>query len=233
MQKTLDRFLTAYRNQRIAVYGTGLNASRVLTDACGYDFTCVISNEDEWIGKEYFGKKVLCLEDALPKFDILLIAAIPSVTRIIYERIKKKVPMQKLILDLSGNQLNAPQYYRDNEYWNKETEDLISAIDEHDVISFDVFDTIITRKVLYPRTVFGLVAESVGNDNFPVWRNRAEKELLDEGKQPGLYEIYKRISDMGYASEQDVQLWMDIEILTERSLVMRRDAVYEIFQYAL
>ena len=233
MQKTLDRFLTAYRNQKIAIYGTGLNAKRVLADTRGYDFVCVISNEAEWIGKEYFGKKVLSIEEALSRFDILLIAAIPTVTRIIYERIKNKVPKQKMIFDLSGNCLNAPQFYRNNEYWNKKTEDLISAIDAHDVISFDAFDTLIMRKVLYPRTVFELVVKSIDNDKFSSWRNMAEKELLDEGKQPALNEIYKRISDAGYASEQDVHEWMDAEVKIERSLAVRRDAVYETFQYAL
>lgn len=233
MQKTLDSFLAAYKNHRIAVYGTGLNAKRVLTDVIGYDFCCVISNESDWIGKVYFGKKVLSIEEAFPLFDILLIAAIPSATRIIYERVKNIVSDQKIIFDLSGKQLNAPQYYRDNEYWNKRTEDLLSAIDEHEVISFDVFNTLISRKVLYPRNVFEIVAESVGNDKFLDWRISAEKELLDEGKQPKLYEIYNRISDREGVPKQDTQVWMNAEILTERSLANRREDVYAFFKYAL
>ena len=143
MQKVIDEFLKPYNECKIAVYGTGLNAERVVTTVQGYVFDCVISNDENLIGKEFHGLQICRLDDALKHADIILIAAIPSATRIVFERIKDQVPSDIKIFDLSGRQLNSPLIYQSNEYWNVRYEEMISEIDDHDIISFDVFDTLL------------------------------------------------------------------------------------------
>ena len=42
--------------------------------------------------------------------------------------------------------------------------ELIHAISEHEIISFDVFDTLIMRKTLYPEDVFEIVQNRLPDD---------------------------------------------------------------------
>lgn len=239
MQQLIDQFLYSYRDKRIAVYGTGLNAERVICGVEGYCFSCVISSETNLFGKDFFGKEVLSLQEALTRCDIILIAAIPSATRIVYERIKESVPMDKQIFDLSGNQLNAPKQYERHDYWNVCYEDIIHAIDVHEVISFDVFDTLLMRRCLYPNTVFKIMeaAPPISSDalvfQFSRKRREAENKLYADGKHPTVYEIYKRLAvDYGFSENDFIQM-VERELELERRLIKRREDMYRAYRHAL
>lgn len=223
MQKIIDSFLSPFKDKRIAVYGTGINAERVICSVEGYDFVCMLSNDAAVIGTEFFGKKVKGLRDALSDIDIILIAAIPSATRIVYERIKREVPDHIMIYDLSGNQLNAPLYYTKHDYWNKSYDDLIMAIDDHDVISFDVFDTLLMRKVLYPTTVQKVLA--MDNSTFFAERKEAENSFYKQGRQPKLSDVYELLGNNKSLMNKEIEL--------ELSFCKRRETVCDAYQYAL
>lgn len=239
MKNLIDRFLMPYRNARIAIYGTGLNAERVLGSVQGYLFECVISNDGHLIGTDFFGREVLTLQEAIHRADIILIAAIPAATRIVFERIKHDVPDRIKIFDLSGNQLNAPRQYENHDYWNATYRDLISAIDGHEVISFDVFDTLLMRKCLYPATVFKMVEERAAGllgkraFLFSLKRREAEHKLYSEGRHPTIHEIYGRMGKDCGISESDCIRLLEQEILQERGLMARREDMYQAYRYAL
>lgn len=239
MQKLIDKFLNKYREKPVSIYGTGLNAERVLENVKGYSFSCVISNDESLIGTQFGGKEVVALEEAIKISDIILIAAIPSATRIVYERIKDDVPDDIMVFDLSGNQLNAPEQYRNCDYWKVRYEDLIEAIDAHDVISFDLFDTILMRKCLYPDTVLKItevilpIQQEDCISDFYVKRTNAEKNLYSERKHPTLYEIYERMGSDYKISERSLARAAEREIATEYKLMSRREEIYEAYQYAL
>ena len=61
-------------------------------------------------------------------------------------------------------------------------------IDSSDIVSFDVFDTLITRQVLHPADVFSLT-DIIAKQrlsiefNFRNARTEAEKELIDSDKK--------------------------------------------------
>ena len=235
MQKILDSFLTPYRDKRIAVYGTGLNSERVICSAGGYDFVCVISNDLELIGNVFHGKTVMSLEEAIQQVDVIVIAAIPSSTRVVYERIKNIVPDDMPVFDLSGIQLNSTTGYMHLEYWNIKMEDLIAAIDEHEVISLDVFDTLIMRSLVYPRTLFEIIGEQekMRFKNYAYKRKHAEDELYREGKHPTITEIYDKLPLKNNAPYCEKDILQDLEVIWEKKLAKRRETIYEAFNYAL
>ena len=74
---------------------------------------------------------------------------------------------------------------------------MLREIDSHEVVSFDIFDTLLMRKVLFPNDVFYLMQKREGlNDSFPENRISVEKKMMSEGIiAPSIFEIYKRLID--------------------------------------
>ena len=241
MQKNIDSFLKPYREKKIGLYGTGLNSERVINSVNGYDFCCVISNDEKLIGSEFQGLKIQTFQDAIAYVDVVVIAAIPTSARAVYERIKNAVPESIPIFDLSGIQMNKPRGYMDMPYWNMRYEDLIKEIDQHDVISFDAFDTLLMRKALDPKTVFELM-EAFYYEKYALLKYKisandrltSEDELYKEGKHPILADIYDRLRrSKADLSEMQISEMIDYEICLECKMMVQREELHRAFDYAI
>lgn len=78
-------------------------------------------------------------------------------------------------------------------YCNRE--ELETAITQHDHISFDIFDTLLTRKVLAPEDVFILVERRLAKDNIRIsgFGKKRMQAQADLGlTNPTLNEIYEK-----------------------------------------
>lgn len=102
--KSFEKKFGKLKNKRIAIYGTGLNAEAIVTMIESYTFSCVIA--DGYQCQYFKGLMLLGIEEAIKISDIILIAAIPTSTNIIYKRIKNKVPDNIDIYDLRGHKLS-------------------------------------------------------------------------------------------------------------------------------
>ena len=105
-----------------------------------------------------------------------------------------------------------------------------------DIISFDVFDTLITRKVLHPTDVFCLVEllakkEHLINFDFKKARIESEYSLLNSKKRfiYNIYDIYNLISEKYALSEELTSKLLEIEIEAEKMVVIPREDVKELF----
>ena len=106
----------------------------------------------------------------------------------------------------------------------------------HDQVTVDIFDTLITRPFATPDRMFELLAEEVrdqfGIDDFFTLRKQAEhhaKETRD--KDPGLEDIYASMVTLGTPTEQAQRL-KTLELDTEARLWRLRSAVCEGLQQA-
>lgn len=77
-----------------------------------------------------------------------------------------------------------------NQYPDKQ--DIFSKVKNYDIISFDIFDTLIFRKVEKPIDIFRIIEEETGILNFAVKRQEAERKARKKsGKlQYMIYIIY-------------------------------------------
>lgn len=111
-----------------------------------------------------------------------------------------------------------------------------------EVVSFDVFDTLLVRPVLEPIDLFHLVARrieaEVGHD-FVRLRRRGESEarhrmrLADPAREePTLAAIYAATAELGHLSTEWAERLMRLEIETERSLLTARRPVRDLFARA-
>lgn len=113
-----------------------------------------------------------------------------------------------------------------------------ARIDANDVISFDVFDTLITRRVLHPEDVFLLVERRLQEEgialDFSEKRKSAEQRVLsrNNGSYTTLEQIYEEmVNDTGLGSEE-MEKVKNHEIECEKAIVSRREDIYEVYRYA-
>lgn len=105
-------------------------------------------------------------------------------------------------------------------------------IDEHEAVSFDIFDTLVMRNVYFNHDVFRIVAERYKKEapDFFTERVKAERELsVDE--YPYMEQIYDRVSQRcGLCNELKDEI-MRFEVSVERQVIVARKEVVEVFNY--
>lgn len=232
--RQFDESFSKYKDKPIVVYGLGDNAKKIFERTVGYNISALTAKDH--LGESFFGRKVLPIEEAVNGGDILIIAAMPHATNIIYARIKDKVPRDFPVFDIRGHRLNMKASYEQNPYWKKTSDSLRREIEKHDIISFDVFDTLIVRRALYPQTVFEIVErcarEREIDFSFARCRIEAENCLYDEGQYPVLEEIYDELGRQQNIDSTLLRELMEIELATEKELISPRHAMVDIFNWA-
>lgn len=113
---------------------------------------------------------------------------------------------------------------------------MFKMIDECDLISFDIFDTLIKRNCLEPYDIFEIVQRRFNLHsktkikNFPEDRKKAEQKAREasEYEDVNLVEIYKSFENY---DAKTLKKLMKIEIETELLFCTRNNQMYEIYQY--
>lgn len=118
-----------------------------------------------------------------------------------------------------------------NEFEDSKRKDvvgLIGKLNEYDVISFDVFDTLVLRNVEKPEDVFEAVGYKLGIEGFAPARKCVEKNLADTGNYT-IYDIYSHLEKQrGIKAE-----CFNIEFEVEKLLCRDNPYIKEVYEAAL
>lgn len=232
-QQDFDRIFSIYQKKRIAIYGTGQNARLIAECVSGYEIIGFIS-KDGTAGM-LSEQAILSIDEAINIADIIIIAATVSSTNIIYSRIKEIVPPRIKVLDLYGEVLNGKELYKENIYWRKNSNCLYLEVEPYEVISFDVFDTIIMRRVLKPEDIFTIVEskcdEGTLKEKFKKWRMEAEKTCTAKNRIPSLDDIYEFFGKKYYLEKEIIYQLKQWEIEQEKKCIIARNRMVDIYHY--
>lgn len=114
-------------------------------------------------------------------------------------------------------------------YTAKSMDELVCIANEYDAISFDIFDTLIMRKTLFPEDVFAIVERKLNGQgcvcNFTL--NRKRVILENRIANPNIYEIYNQFAQFTGISANVCQDIMQLELDIEREVLVKREAVAE------
>ena len=229
-----------YHDIKMAVYGMGNNAKAVLQNVENFSVVCVIVQKPDI--DSFCGFPVVSIERAFSLgVEIILIAAEVDIEVLIYHRIKlfcmehhiRIMGLHLGDIDRVFSEHHIYGYVKRDEI----TEDLMhTLIDSHDVITFDIFDTLICRGTLTPKDVFRIVEhraslEGLGVRKFAV--ERVHSEAICQQSNPSIVEIYQEIGAELSIHNDVIKRIMDIELETERKIAHRREGIYRLYQYAL
>lgn len=228
-----------YKDVPMAVYGMGNNSKAVLQDSEDFLIQCVIVKDPS--SDIFCGKPVHSIEEALANgIRIIVIAAEADIELIIYDRIREICNKNNVLI--RGIHLgNIEAIFSRNRLYGFSKDEHISRgfvekqIEEHDVVSFDIFDTLLMRKTLYPQDVFFLMEEKIRKENidienFPMQRMHAE--VSNPQKEPNLDEIYDYLQSMVAITKEQADWLKKLEIETEDNVLTIKVSVYEMLKYA-
>lgn len=244
-----DRFVKEFRNnfafllkKRVVIYGIGVNTALILERIPEMNVVGLLDRNKDNIGKDVCGKRVITVEQAMEADAIIIVTLDPCYWEIIYRRIsdiceKKCVP----VYYTDGTRAERKVLSEDiskNTYWSVTSERIEATIDNVEVVSFDIFDTLIMRRVYYPATIFYLVELQYiqrfhKQIQLAETRKVAESNLVKMGNSTPTYDqIYDYVKEGLRLSDDEIEFVKKKEIELEEKLVLPRKDVVRLLEYA-
>ena len=224
------------KSRPIALYGIGKNTRLLLPKIRDYNIIGLMDREKK--SGEIEGVPIIDYDQLLihKVKDIILIAR-PVVRAIIYYRIADFCHKNKInIWDINGNDLTKTYANQmvDIPYYQLSWDDLKSKCEEAEIISFDIFDTLIARNILYPKDIFSIVEMKIDKEDlngmaFADLRIKSEQSLLAKGLNPNIYEIYDEMQKVCGFSHKQKERILNLEIETEFAFIVPRKRVLDFY----
>lgn len=230
----LQNIFHKYKDYPIALYGLGTETERVLNEM-GSDFHIVGLLDGFRENGAIYEKEIIPLSTvAASRVKLIIVVARPGSCRAISRRIGSFCVEHDIALfDVRGNDLCDTQrvVYDFQKVEGITREELIRQTENYDAVSFDLFDTLIMRQVLFPADVFELMDDRLRQhgiiiEDFPVRRMASEKELSRE-RAPRLTEIYSHMKNTYHIVGIDPEQMAVLEWEIDCGLVIPRKDVCE------
>ncbi len=238
-QDIIDTFRRNFSKQSdkpMILYGTGDKTKLLLDECTEYHFIGLMDGRR--VGSCY-GLPILSEEEAASKARMLIIVCNLSSLEIIYQRIAAFADQNNIeVYHISGRKMcyqkdhaSAKKLYCDREEYQR-------AIREHEVISFDLFDTLIMRRCLYPDDLFDIMEEHLSKTNMPQKdfarnRKKAEHDAISKfGCKYTLETIYQRYGQLTNQTQAVVKDLYGLELAYELEYTVARRDVVNLLEYA-
>lgn len=218
------------RKGNIILYGTGIR-TRFLLERLSSDVISGIMDIKK-TGEEFFGYRVMSPEEVkkIPDVCIVIIAR-DSVINTVYRRIEEFCRDSGIsAYDIAGNQLGEDHRERDEACFKLSIQELESKLKDADIVTFDVFDTLLMRRVYRERDVFELIGEEqdIVKGTFAKLRADAETEAWKK-PHPDIYRIYEELKKLSSITDKDKERLLKTEVDTEKRVIVRREEVCRLF----
>lgn len=238
----LREILNKYKNEKIAIYGLGVETEKVLNEI-GLDVDIIGLLDGYRKDGELYGKSIISIDMAIEEqVKLILVVARPGSCRAIEKRIGKICTDNEIdLIDIRGNDLcfkNKEVFGFDKtDIYSYTKSELMKKISDNDIISFDLFDTLIMRQTLFSEDVFDLLACKLSDigikvSDFSLKRLLAEKELSKK-KAPLLLEIYSYMNELFNIKELEPYKLAQMEWEMDYELLVPRVEMKELIDYAV
>lgn len=206
-----------HKSKRIALYGIGRMTATLLERIKGFSIVGLLDKDENLIGTELYGVKIIRQEEAEKEADMIIINTAEVYWETIYQRIRNwNIPIY-----FRNGELAEEKACDSAEIWKGSFTEIRQKVEDAEVVSFDVFDTLVMRKFLFPVDVFRIVDKKVkslyGIDFFDV-----RKRVVSLLYEPTINEIYEKIQEIEEWGEELVNEIKLIEIETDLSNIVPR-----------
>ncbi|ADQ06814.1 Haloacid dehalogenase domain protein hydrolase [Caldicellulosiruptor hydrothermalis 108] len=231
-----------YKNKNIVLYGIGEKTKLILEEAKEFNFVGLMDKDT--VGSVIYGLKVLSYDEVISSnVDLIIIVANMSVSELIYRRIsflKKDYGIEIKYINGTTPVDFGDEIISNDPYWLNDINKLKSEIEKHDVISFDVFDTLLMRKVLNPSDIFDLVERELYYKYnieipFKIKRIEAEKYCYNYiDKNYDIFQIYSVLKELLNITDNNLlNKIMQIEIELEMECCIPRSDIIDVYLYSI
>ena len=223
------------RPGNIVIYGTGIHTKHLLENIQGSKIIGLM--DVKRTGEFLWGYRVLSYEEVAAAEDIyIVILARNAVINIIYRRIEQFCKEHQIdIFDINGNNLHRRSTdYNEKLCFSLKEYALIEEIKVADIVTFDVFDTLLVRSVMRPRDLFKVMENTLSERNYYFAEERIKaEEALGSEKNPNIYEIYRELQKNIKISDEKMNDLLELEIYWEKHFLRRREKMCRILAWAV
>ena len=224
----------AFREKPIVLYGLGINTKVLIHNLEDYHIAGVMDAKHE--GETFEGLSVLSENEVKQITDIIIIVARDVVVPLIYSRIRHLEQDGIAIYDVRGTNLGKAAKTYPEPSGRIDIENLKHKILEHDIICFDVFDTLIARKVVRAEDIFEIVERRLLKKNldidFCVLRKSASDAAYSKRISPTLRDIYTEMAALRNIGQDMLAEIMEEELMTEMDYAAPRKSVVSLLNFA-
>lgn len=225
----------AKRDRPLVLYGLGRNTEAILQLHTEIEFAGVMGPDasgSAWHGRPVLPDKAVAALGA----DIVIVAR-DSVVPLIYRRIASLETQGIRIFRIDGIRLQngaQPWHGESLPYWKLTREEVERSIDEADYISFDIFDTLLSRRILRPTDLYKAMEQRFPKRTWPEGafakvRQEAERTL---GPTAGIEKIYRLVQEKMRLFPSTAAELMELEWKLEQENVFLRRDMGELFHCA-
>ncbi len=226
----IDNFRSVFekdKEKKIVLYGTGRMTATLVNGIKDFRIIGLCDRDSSLIGTTMYGIPVLDRGTVEEKADMVIINTSATYWETIYQRIQDwRVPIYYLNGELAEYK---EEKLTDDPYWNKNSSELKTLISQNEVISFDIFDTLVMRKVLFPYDVFRIVEiqiNSISGEKIPFAEIR--KKASSMLNNPTLDDIYRLIKKLTNRTDNEIDNWKNIEVQTEKNVIIARQDMVDL-----
>ena len=235
--------LEKYKGNKIAIYGLGVETEKKLPELEKFFEIVGLLDSFKEDGNIY-GKKIISFEKAITQnIKLIIVIARPGSCKAIAKKIGDVCRKNGIMLiDIRGNDLfvsNKVSYdFKHIEAIYKN--ELEKKISQANVVSFDLFETLVMRQTVNPTDVIGYVdcrlqEQGIYIKEFSKKRLQSEKEL-SRNRAPKLVEIYQDVliksKESGEIIEISAEKLAALEWEIDYDLIIARDVVCDIYKQA-
>jgi len=228
---SFEKNFSLYRDKKIVLYGIGRKTATIISYLNGFNIIGLMDRDSSNIGKIMFGVPVISLSEAEEKADLIIINAPEMYWNIIYKRIAdSKID----VFFVNGEKASLIEEYSDNDIFGDDTlQGLEEKLLKYDIVSFDIFDTLIMRRVLQASDVFKMVSYclkkrhvELNGADFETLRNEA---IIQMNNPYYTYdELYKKMQDISGVSDECIAKIKKIEFEIEKSIIIPRQSMVDL-----
>ena len=230
----LEQVLQQYQEKNIAVYGLGSETERLL-DKLGTQYHIAGLLDSFREEGEFYGKPVISLKETVEKkVGLILVAARPGSCKAIARKIEAFCKENRIaVFDIRGNDL----YEKKNVVYDFKNvtgitkAEFMRRLENSEVISVDLFDTLIMRRTLFATDVIKLTDEKLKEQGIVIEKfcdRRLESEkYLSQKTAPMLVKIYEYMLEKYDIQNVTAQQLAELEWKLEYELVVPRSEICE------
>ena len=205
-----------------------------------HDFNIIGVMDKYTVGGIAYGKEILSYERVLElQTDIIVSAAEPVYYEIIRRRISEFCRINNIQLyTIDGARLSVEKDYviSEHAYYNLDAQLVKKMIDRYQVISFNIFDTLVMYRALEEADVYQLIANklqetSCNELDFVRWRKQVERELklINRYTLDKIYEVLQRKLQL---TDGDTDFLLETEKEVRRNITIPRQDMVDVLNYA-
>lgn len=233
LKKEYGEFICTLSQKKIAIYGTGDYSEYILNNFNKYIVGVV---DDLYKDGLFHGYPVYRTDEVADKADIIVIMANIKRLPIIYSRlysIAQNIEI-RLYNGLTVNEETVYEIIGKNEYWTKSYNELKKKIDCHDVISFDIYDTLVTRTVMKPDDILKILARKNDgiDEDIIALRKMAQRNADSKHISANFDEIYDEYGKISKLSVNEIERIKTDELYIETDRTVTRKKMVEALNYA-